>query len=98
MGIKWRNIPDLFAPITEIPFIQKRNESKNQKIYSNKISIFIYSFIILLFTELFIRYTGLSYILRIFYIILPVVLCFFFYFLLNYKFSRETLKYEKFSI
>ena len=71
---------------------------KNQKIYSNKISIFIYSFIILLFTELFIRYTGLSYILRIFYIILPVVLCFFFYFLLNYKFSRETLKYEKFSI
>ena len=71
---------------------------KNQKIYSNKISIFIYSFIILLFTELFIRYTGLSYMLRIFYILLPVVLCFFFYFLLNYKFSRETLKYEKFSI
>ena len=27
MGIKWRNIPDLLAPITEIPFIQKRNES-----------------------------------------------------------------------
>ena len=27
MGIKWRNIPDLFAPITEIPFIQKRNDS-----------------------------------------------------------------------
>ena len=37
MGIKWRNIPDLFAPITEIPFIQKRNDSSpgNITTYAN---------------------------------------------------------------
>ena len=27
IGIKCRNMPDLFAPITEIPFIQKRNDN-----------------------------------------------------------------------
>ena len=63
---------------------------KNQRIYSNKISIFIYGFIILLLTELLIRYTGLNYLLRIFYLIMPVSLSLFFYFFLNYKFSKES--------
>ena len=63
---------------------------KNQRIYSNKISIFIYGFIILLLTELLIRYTGLNYFLRIFYLIMPVSLSLFFYFFLNYKFSKES--------
>ena len=63
---------------------------KNQRIYSNKISIFIYGFIILLLTELLIRYTGLNYLLRIFYLIMPVSSSLFFYFFLNYKFSKES--------
>ena len=63
---------------------------KNQRIYSNKISIFIYGFIILLLTELLIRYTGLNYLLRIFYMIMPISLSLFFYFFLNYKFSKES--------
>ncbi len=63
---------------------------KNQRIYSNKISIFVYGFLILLLTELLIRYTGLNFLLRIFYLIMPVALGLFFYLLLNYKFSKES--------
>ena len=62
---------------------------KNQKIYSNKVSIFIYSFLILLLTELLIRYTGLYFSLRIFYLVMPFILCLFFYFFLSYKFTKE---------
>ena len=63
---------------------------KNQRIYSNKISIFIYSFFILLLTELLIRYTGLNFLLRVSYLIMPFCLSLFFYFLLNHKFSKES--------
>ena len=63
---------------------------KNHRIYSNKISIFIYGFLILLLTELLIRYTGLNFLLRISYLIMPFSLILFFYFFLNYKFSKES--------
>ena len=63
---------------------------KNHKIYSNKISIFAYSFLILLFTELIIRYTGINSFLRWIYIFTPFVLLITFYTLLIFKFSRET--------
>ncbi len=63
---------------------------KNQKIYSNKLSIFIYGFLILLLTELLVRYTGLNSLLRIFYLIMPFSLSIFFYLFLNYKFSKES--------
>ena len=63
---------------------------KNQRIYSNKISIFIYGFLILLLTELLIRYTGLNFLLRVSYLIMPFCLSLFFYFLLNHKFSKES--------
>ena len=63
---------------------------KNHKIYSNKISIFAYSFLILLFTELIIRYTGINSFLRWIYIFTPFVLFITFYTLLIFKFSRET--------
>lgn len=65
---------------------------KNQKIYSNKTSIFIYGFVILVLTELLIRYTGLNYPLRFFYSILPFLLSLLFYFLLFYNFSKEAKK------
>ncbi len=63
---------------------------KNRKIFSSKISIFIYSFLILVLTEIIIRYTGLNYFLRISYIIAPFIFVAFFYFFLLFKFSRET--------
>ena len=63
---------------------------KNQRIYSNRISIFLLSFAILILTELVIRYTGLNYYLRISYILAPFILFASFYLLLIYKFNRET--------
>ena len=63
---------------------------KNQRIYSNKISIFVYGFLILLLTELLIRYTGLNFLLRVFYTLMPFCLSLFFYSFLNYKFSKES--------
>ena len=63
---------------------------KNQKKFSKKISIFFLSFIILILTELIIRYTGLNPFLRIAYIISPFILLTLFYSFLIYKFNTET--------
>ena len=63
---------------------------KNQKFYSNKISIFTYSFVVLVLTELFIRYTGLNDLVRIAYIAIPFASLGIFYFFLIYKFSKES--------
>ena len=63
---------------------------KNNKTYLNKISVFSYSFIVLVFTELIIRYTGLNQFLRVLYFVTPITLLIIFYIFLNYKFSRET--------
>ena len=57
---------------------------------SNKITIFIYSFAVLVSTELVIRYTGLNPLLRITYIITPIIMMFLLYMLLIYKFNMET--------
>ena len=65
---------------------------KNHKLYSNKFTVFIYSFLILLFTELIIRYTGINYFLRIGYVIAPFLLIFILYFSLIYSFKNETKK------
>ena len=64
---------------------------KNRNFFSNRISIFFYCFIILLLTELVIRYTGLNYLLRASYIIFPFLLMTLLYLLLIFKFNRETL-------
>ena len=63
---------------------------KNNKVYFNKLSIFAYSFALLIFTELLIRFTGLSTSIRLLYIFSPLILGCLFYFLLAYKFSRES--------
>ena len=63
---------------------------KNRKIYANKISIFTYAFLILLFTELIIRYTGINSLLSWIYIITPFSLLILIYFLLSIKFSNES--------
>ena len=63
---------------------------RSKKIYFNKISIFIYSFIVLLFTELVVRYTGLNKTLMIMFILIPFMLIIIFYIYLIYRFKRET--------
>ena len=62
---------------------------KSKKKYFNKLSIFCYCFLILLFAELSVRYTGLSSGIRISFFVLPIVLILGFYSLLTYHFSKE---------
>lgn len=66
---------------------------KSQRRYLNKFSIFVYSFILVLFAELTVRLTGINILMRISFIILPFILAFLFYSFLLFKFSKET-KYK----
>ena len=62
---------------------------KSKKIYFNKFLIFLYSFLLLIFTELAVRYTGLNKHTLLAFLILPFSLLILFYIFLKYKFSRE---------
>lgn len=62
---------------------------KSKKNYLNKFLIFSCCFLILLFMELAVRYTGLSSVIRIFFIVLPFILTLIFYSALSYQFSKE---------
>ena len=62
---------------------------KSRKIYFNKIVVFLYSFSLLLFTELAVRYTGINNLISISFIILPFGLLFLLYSFLIYKFTDE---------
>ena len=64
---------------------------KSQKIYFNKILIFSYSFVILLFTELAVRYTGINYYVMITFAIIPFLMFFLLYLFLIFKFSKESI-------
>ena len=66
---------------------------RTKKIYLYKYLIFFYSFILLVFTELTVRYTGINNTLFYLFVFLPFLLIIFFYFYLIYKFSIE-LKHE----
>jgi lipopolysaccharide export system permease protein len=57
----------------------------------NKITIFLISFFILLFTELFIRYTGINQIVNYLFIFFPFILLPSIYFILVKKFQRELI-------
>ena len=62
---------------------------KSKKIYFNKILIFLYGFLLLIFTELAVRYTGLNQNTLLAFLILPFSLLILFYIFLKYKFSKE---------
>ena len=62
---------------------------KSKKIYFNKFLIFSYSFLLLIFTELAVRYTGLNKHTLLAFLILPFSLLILFYIFLKYKFSKE---------
>ena len=66
---------------------------KSKKFYLNKFSIFSYSFILLIFIELAVRYTGISNLIKLSFMTLPIILIFIIYLYLIYKFSKEA-KYE----
>ena len=66
---------------------------KSKKLYLNKYCSFIYSFALLVFIELAVRYTGINNSILLVFLILPFFLFLIIYLFLIYKFSRE-LKYE----
>ena len=59
---------------------------KSRKKYLNNFIIFSYSFMIILFTELAVRYTGINNIILFIFILLPFLLLIGLYFYLNYAF------------
>ena len=62
----------------------------SNSLYSGKLAIFSYSFLLLLFSELAVRYTGINKIVMYIYILLgPILLTFNLYFLLIYKFFKN---------
>ena len=65
---------------------------KSKKKLLNKISIFLYSFILLIFTEMAVRYTGINDFIRGFFIIFPIILFVTIYLFLSRKFSKEIYK------
>ena len=83
-----RTILPLYIPV--VALICSFLLIKNRKFLSNKILIFSYCFTMLILTELIIRYTGLNIFLRFFYIACPFLLFASLYFLLIFKFSRES--------
>ena len=58
--------------------------------FLNKFSIFFFSFLVLLYSELIIRYTGISKNISILFIATPFLITPVIYFLLFFKLSRET--------
>ena len=62
---------------------------KKNKNNVNNIIVYSLNFIVLLFTEIAVKYTGINYALMISFIILPVILYLIFYLLLIYNFSKE---------
>ena len=51
---------------------------KTEKIYFKKISVFTYCFVVLLFTELAVRYTGINNIIMITFALIPFFSTFYF--------------------
>ena len=65
---------------------------KSNKRYLNKFFIFSYSFILLLYLEIIIRFTGINNIVRIIFTFLPAILFLLLYPYLIHKFSKEHKK------
>ena len=86
-----RIVLPLYIPILSLicSFLLIKN-SKN-KFFTNKYSIFLLSFLVLLFAELIIRYTGLSKLVGIIFLLTPIILIPTIYLMLMFKFSRESL-------
>ena len=63
---------------------------RSEKKYLNKFSVFIYSFVLILITELTVRLTGINLAIRTAFAFMPFILFFLFYSFLVFKFSNES--------
>ncbi len=90
-----RIILPLYIPIIALLSSFLLIKPKRQKNYFlNKYSIFILSFLVLLYAELIIRYTGISKFIGILFTISPIVLIPLIYLFLTFKLSRESIYNE----
>ena len=80
-------LPFYIPIISLISCLLLTNSKKN--IFINKITIFLISFFVLLFAELFIRYTGLNNLVNYIFILFPFMLLPLIYLTLVKKFERE---------
>ncbi len=88
-----RIILPMYIPIIALICSFLLIKAKSRKnIFLNKYSMFILSFIILLYAELIVRYTGLSKFLSIIFFVSPLLLVPLTYFLLHFQMSREARK------
>jgi len=83
----------LYVPIISLlcSFLLIHNKTKKNYLF-NKYSIFFLSFLILLYAELLVRYTGLYKIINLLFLVSPLILVVIFYILLILKLSKESLK------
>ena len=84
----------LFIPV--ITLLTSLLLIKKKSFFFNKISIFAYSFLILLYSEIILRYTGLNSIVNIIFLISPIIFTITFYFFLKFKFSKEYISNEQY--
>ena len=87
-----RIVLPLYIPVISLlcSFLLIKNERK-KNYFSNKFSIFFISFLILLYAELIIRYTGIYKIISVLFFISPLVLIPIIYTLLNFKLAKPPL-------
>ena len=85
-----RIVLPLYIPIIALLCSFLLIKTKTQKnFFLNKYSIFVLSFLILLYAELIIRYTGISKIIGVLFTISPIILIPIIYLLLTFKLSRS---------
>ena len=90
-----RIVLPLYIPVIALlcSFLLMKTQT-HKKNFLNKYNVFILSFLVLLYAELIIRYTGLSKIIGALFLISPAILIPIIYFLLSFKLSRESLNNE----
>ena len=90
-----RVVMPLFIPV--ITLLTSLLLIKRKSFFFNKISVFTYSFLILLYSEIILRYTGLNNFVNIIFLISPIIFAITFYFYLKLKFSKEYIINEQYS-
>ena len=87
-----RFVLPFYIPIISLlcSFLMIRTKEK-KNYFLNKYTIFSLSFLTLLYAELIVRYTGISKIINILFVVSPLILIPTIYLLLIYKFSKESI-------
>ena len=86
-----RIVLPIYIPIISLISCLLLANTKKNNLMLNKIAIFLLSFFILLFAELFIRYTGVNFLLNYLFIFFPFLLLPVMYLILIQKFKKEII-------